>query len=305
MATRHKILFVITTTALSFIFLISFAYAGFWNGQVNPTPRDTEQVKTEKRKIGGSEMDFSYYTSSLSPDQVKEFYQNLLSREGWVEREVAKELDKIPGVEEKNKAGLVDILNHNLMFEKNGELIIINFVPSGSVEDNKTRFTISRGGVDFQASGSTPLQESNFLPELMTKPKKQVAPVYPGSTLISLNEKGNIFKAVYMSRDDTEQIISFFKENMTQQGWDLVDEKPMKLVDTGGVDKEAFKKSCPACAAKGALGDNSIEIYFGELDFTNNKQDSCRIGFSKTTSKQDISGGVLGFTSIMVDYVEK
>ena len=300
---KCKILFVITVTALSGIFIAGFAYAGFWDGQANPTPRDTEQVRSEKRKISGSEMNFSYYTSSLDAEQVRDFYRNTFTREGWVEKEVAKDLEKVQGVDEKNRPGLVETLKNNLMFEKDGELIIVNFVPSGSQEDTKTRFTISRGSFDF-AGLTDNLKEENFLPELATQPKNQVVPVYPGAKLISLNEKGKMLKAVYMSRDDYQQINSFYKDTLQQQGWNLADEKPMKVVDTGGVDNAALKKSCPACAAKG-MQDNSIEVYFGELSFTNDKQDSCRIGFSRTTSKQNVPAGVLDFTNIMVDYVEK
>lgn len=253
-----------------------------------PLPPQTEQVKQEVRKISGSEMEFTYYITSQSPQEIKKFYLNKLALLDWQENSPLKSLEQVPDV--KLDANLSKALEQTLMFTKEDVTLVITILPEGASSDNKTHFSISKGKIDFSLSPSV---DTIAPPELLAQPSKDVAPEYPGASLLSLSETANSLKATYFSSDGIEAIAAFYKDKMPAYGWVLAEEKPARKINA----------DCPSCAKEQIGANKPVDMLFGELAFSNKKQDSCRIGFSYVLPAEEQVKS-LSFTTILVDYEE-
>lgn len=273
--------------------------AAWWEEQNIPLPVNTEEVKTETRMMYGSQFNFTYYTSAQDIDSIKGFYRNRLPNLGWKEREIAKELGQVQGL--KMDASFNNVLGQNLTFEKGSDMLIVNFMPAGFSKDGKTRFSISKGKIDLS---KPPSPDTSFAPELLTKPKKDVAPIYPGASLTNLSEQASSLRATYFTKDDIEQVISFYKTMMPNYGWYLNSEKPIEKIDFGAAGEYDVSKYCPSCP-KGATDlAKSMETWLAELNFNNQKGDICNIVLSNVATAQGMPGS-LNMTTILVNYEEK
>lgn len=266
-----------------------------------PLPPNTEEVNKEARKIAGSEFEFIYYTNTEHQDAIKDFYRRQLPNYGWKEKEIAQDLQQVPGF--KMDASVAQILGQNLVFEKDGILLIINFMPEGFFSDTKTYFALGKAKEKIEpATGSE--NEKDMLPELLKKPRRDIAPVYPGSSLMNLSEQPHSQITSYITKDDIEQVASFYKEKMPGFGWFLVAERPLEEADYGDLSKYDISKYCPNCPKEAIVSPGSIETWVEELDFTNQRGDTCHLVLSQTknTAGGDFS---LDMTTILVDYEEK
>jgi hypothetical protein len=285
---------------LVIILAITFIFSSSLNisAETLPVPLNTEFVNTETRRIAGSEMEFIYYASTQTPERIRDFYQSKLTSTGWKEKELLKDLENVPNL--KIESSLADAFSQNLMFEKDGETLIITFLPEGVSQDNKTRFTIAQGKIDFKAPVS---EEKDFAPELLAKPKKDIAPAYPGASLISLAEDDNSLKATYFSQDTIERVDMFYKDRMPDYGWALTQENPIHKIETADVGKQEISKLCPSCAQSG-IEIKPVEMFYAEIDFSNEQGDTCRIGLSQVITAEELKE-VGNLTTIMVDYAKK
>jgi hypothetical protein len=254
-----------------------------------PVPAQTEQTKQEVRKIAGSEMEFTYYISSQGPQEIKKFYLNRLEELGWQESFPLKDLGQIQDF--KIDANLSKVFEQNLMFNKQGQTLIITFLPDEVSKDNKTHFSTSQGKIDFAAAPSI---DTASPPELVAKPSKDVVPEYPGAYLLSLSETDVSLKATYYSKDEIESIAGFYKSKMPDYGWFLSEEGPVHKLNA----------DCPSCAKEQAGVNKPLDMLFGELVFSNKNEDRCRIGFSYVLPAEEQIKS-FGFTTIMVDYEQK
>lgn len=247
----------------------------FWNKGLS-VPADTQEVKREERMIAGNKFDFVYYASKSNIEVIKNFYRFKLKSMGWSEQELLRELKAMPGVKIDNPE-VAQALERNLSFTKDEQQIIISFLPAQYSKDNLTRFTVCYGKI---SKNLKDLQASDSLPRLLAKPKKEVAPDFPGASLITLSEADKALKASYSVKSDIEPVVDFYRENMRRYGWFLVNEKPIEKRIAGGA---------------------SIELRFAELKFSNSAQDRCNIMLSNAGVPQ----GNLSITTILVDYEEK
>ncbi|TAM38404.1 hypothetical protein EPN54_04275 [bacterium] len=274
--------------------------AAWWEKKDIPLPAGAEEARQETRRIGGSELTFTYYaTSQENAGSIKSFYRLRLPDLGWKEKELIKDLQQMPNMQVNS--GLKNALEQNLMFEKGTDLLIINFMPEGAFNDGKTRFAIARGKMDLKA---LPSDEKKLMPELLTKPKREVSPVYPDAKLVNLSEEDNSSQASYYTKDDIESVSKFYKEKMPGFGWALAEEKPVKeTVNTA--NNLDMAKYCPNCPKDANLDTASIKTKITELDFSNNKGDSCGIVISSQSSAQ-AQGSLFGsMTIILVNYEGK
>jgi hypothetical protein len=280
--------------AITFIFLSSFNI----NAETLPVPLNTEFVNTQTRRIAGSEMEFIYYASTQTPERIRDFYRSKLTGRGWKEKELLKDLENVPNL--KLESSLADAFSQNLMFEKDTDILIITFLPEGVSQDNKTRFTIARGKIDFEAPVP---EEKDFVAELLAKPKKDIAPAYPGASLISLDEDANSLKATYFSQDTIETVDMFYKDRMPDYGWVLTQENPIHKIETADVGRQEISESCPSCAQSG-IEIKPVEMLYAEIDFSNEQGDTCRIGLSQVITGEELkeAGNI---TTIMLDYAKK
>lgn len=265
------------------------------NSQYIPVPAAAEEIKTESRKISGSEFEFKYYSSNQGASQIKAFYRNTLATLGWKESRALESLGEMPGSQ------TMSAFEHNLLFEKDGAIVIITFMPQGTYQDNKTRFTVAQGEADYKSPASL---DAFSPPELLTTPAKDVAPVYPGASLLSLSEPAGSSKAVYFSKDAIETVASFYKNKMPNYGWALMGETPPEKITSGDAANVSLAQACPTCAQVGIDLTKPMELFLGELDFANSRGDTCKIGLSYTLPAQE-ELKQLTFTTIVVDYNEK
>lgn len=299
MSFRHKFLGILSIIMIILAISLNPVNAAWWDKQGIPLPHDTEQVRQEARRISGSEFDFTYYTSSQEPGELKDFYRDTLANLGWQEKILSKDIEQIPGLQ--MQPALTSALEQNLIFEKEGATLIINFLPEGIIKDQKTHFTLAQGKMGPQ---STPPSGTILPPELLAKPKKEVAPVYPGAALISLSEPDNALTASYFTQEDINEVSAFYKAKMPDYGWSLVEEKAPERLEMPAVSKEDIVKVCPSCAEKAGISTKNIEAWVAQLSFVNSRKDTCNIILSQVMVPVE-SADKMKTTTILVNYAEK
>ena len=240
-----------------FIFLAfgsRLALAAWWDVGI-PVPGNTQELKKENKEVFDSKFEFTHYSSTLSPEIIRDFYSKKLASMGWKEVKMQEELRDSVG--DQAAKYMDEFFSYNLMFEKGNEELIVTIIP-GSTEGN-TRFSVSRGKVT---------EEAPPAPKKVLKPvtPQQVIPIYPGSTLDKLNQRRpGAFSARYYTVDDKDKVISFYKEKMVNLGWDLDEEKPF-----------AKEYECAACT-KQENAQKARSLSGVTLDFMNDNEDSCKI----------------------------
>ncbi len=277
---RNKKFYLAVFIMLNLLISLNSAHASWWDvsswNKGMPVPTDTQEVKREERIITGNKFDFVYYASKSDIEVIKNFYRVKLKNTGWSEQELLRELKGVPGIKIDNLE-MEQALERNLVFSKDEEQIIISFLPKQYSKDNLTKFTVCYGKISKNLSEA---QAADSLPRLVAKPKKEVAPDFPGASLVLLSEEAKTLKASYSVKSDIEPVVDFYRENMSRYGWVLVNEKPIEKRIAGGTP---------------------IELRFAELDFSNQAQDRCNIMVSNAGGP----GGNLSITTILVDYEEK
>jgi hypothetical protein len=280
-----------------------------------PLPSGAEEARQETRKIAGSEFIFTYYTSAQdTAAAIKNFYRSRLPNLGWKEKELLNDLEQIPNFQANPSLG--NALGQNLMFEKGEDTLIITFMPEGAFRDGKARFTLARGKLDIKKQ---PVGEESFAPELLAKPKKEVAPTYPGASLINLTEGANFLQAGYFTKDNIETVSAFYKANMPKYGWALKKEGPIQE-NVLPADKNEIAKYCPECAnsaeieakTSNALQADMLKVELknivnrqAELAFVKENKIVCNVVIAERNAI-GVSAEDLGkMTVIMVNYEEK
>jgi hypothetical protein len=187
------------------------------------------------------------------------------------------------------------------------EELIITFLPQEDSSDGKTRFSVTYGKNVFEGEG-LPDEEEDFMPRLLAKPKRDIAPVYPGAVLVTLSEDKNTSLISYATKDEPEPVLDFYRQKMADYGWELQEEIP-------GEEKEAVlpkteeavaAAACrgPGCPANPLAKVEALKMRFVDLEFTNAKGEACRVEVSNVRTAKDIPDPLV-MTSIMVHYEKK
>ncbi|MDD4953398.1 MAG: hypothetical protein PHG40_00640 [Candidatus Omnitrophica bacterium] len=301
MSLKNNILLLIFTG----VFLLSTANlsAAWWEQQGIPVPSGTTKVKEETRKVVGIDYEMIHYESDQSAERIKDFYRKELAGSGWTLLDPYANLAANSGEGmPKMESGYLDkAIGKNLMFENGEDILSFSFLPEGFARDEKTHFTVTKGKKPQAGSNISGNKIQLQVPELVAKPKKDVYPVYPGSSLVNLSENERTLNATYFTRDDIEDAVIFFKKEMSRYGWYLSDERPVSKASK--VDSAQAKASCPSCEQQ--LPGLSLEVWSAELIFTNDRQDTCRLTLAQAVPPADEQYASLGMTTITVDYAEK
>lgn len=255
-------------------------FAAWWQIQSIPLPSGSKEQKQEKRLIVGNEQEFTYYTTNLSPLEVRDFYITRAPASGWERIDILSQLERVsPG---KITDDMKRALDFNLIFEKDNKQLVVTIMPEGSIPGAETRFTTILGE---KPSNLKELPAESQVPVLLDKPKKQVFPVYPGASLTNLAEERDFLQARYLSQDQMETIAQFYKNQMPSYGWSLYQEKlPEKII---GQDASA------------------VDAWISELKFTRkNDKERCDVIISQAVSKIEEQDN-LSITNIMVNYVRE
>jgi hypothetical protein len=310
---KVKTAVLITAAALLLFAGIDLGYAAWWEFGALPVPGKTEKIKEEKRLVGGTEYTFIFYLSSLDTATLKDFYRTKLTAQGWQERNLLADLENLKAKALVRPDAFNKIMEQNLIFSKEDKKIVVNFLPEGvaMVQDKRTKFSVCVG------SGSIPKEgQKSSVPELLSKPKREVAPVYPDARLVNATEDERASRLAYFSKDNAEKIARFYKDKMPALGWSLVEERPIEEVNNNAA---APKKDCPSCAQKTPM---PMKIIIHKLTFMNAKRDTCNIVLTKIVlpenfaavakGVEDLAKGLgetmnelnakLDYTNIMVDY---
>lgn len=291
---KHKAqLFIITLITLALSLSTSCLASNL------PVPLNTEETKEEIRLLGDAEYTYTYYESDLEMKQIKDFYRRELPILGWREKKLVNELKQVSGL--KLEASVTNLLEQQFIFEKGEEILIINFIPALSSGKGKLKFILAQGKSAFNAE--TLKEGKNFVPVLVAKPNKDVFPVYPGASLVSLSEPAGAITASYFTPDDIEAVSEFYKARMSNYDWSLVDEKLPKKIDTS-LNKEDIAKYCPSCAAKTPVDISAIETWVAYLYFAKENQDICNVVLSQIIAGKGMPAQ-MNTTIIMVNYEER
>lgn len=277
---KHKIM--VTLTAVVFM-LTGAALAQ----EYLPVPSGAQESKKQVRKLAGSEYTLTYYKSSSSSEEIKSFYRANLPALGWKEKGFLDDLSQIEQL--KDNPFLGQVLEKTLVFEKDKEIIIINFLPALR-QSKEIQFTLSRGTMPEMPEGAQAEQQPFIVPELVAQPKKNVAPAYPGSSLMFLQEPQAGQRAVYATADEAQKVAGFFKEQMPGYGWALQEETPA----------EKLNQDCPTCPKTTGL---PIETWVTKLKFTKPGAE-CEVVLSQIKAGNVLPQGMAA-TTILVNYDEK
>lgn len=296
MSFRYKLLLV----AVMMTVVTDYALAAWGDTQAIPVPAYAEQVNKDAKMIAGVKFDFTYYTSTQDAATIKDFYRSRLPNLGWKEKTPLKDLVQIPDF--KLEPSLSNVFEQNLLFEKDGSTLIINFMPEGFSKDNKTRFTVSKGKLDINAGLGG---DTDFVPVLLAKPKKDVFPVYPGAALISLSEPPKAIRATYFTKDNIDAVAEFYKTQMPNYGWSLAEEKAPEKINISEGSRNDIAKLCPSCAQNALVSPEDIEAWMGQLSFSNQEGDSCDVVLSQVLPGKEMPDAFKINTTVLVNYAEK
>jgi hypothetical protein len=206
---RKKRIWIIVTTLILFFSVNETALCSLWGQAYLPVPAKTKAVREETRLIGAEEYLFTYFTSELTLSDLKVFYRSRLPASGWTESEPS------PGMEK--------VKQETLFFKKGDEEIAFNFTPS--VDGGKARFILCQ-----KAASSFKEGEKSAIPELLTRPKKEVVPVYPQAKLVSNMEREGSARLTYCSTDKIEAIAQYYRNKLPALGFSLVGEDPLQEI---------------------------------------------------------------------------
>ena len=295
MFSRYKVIWLPGFLLLVMSIFAQPLYAAWWERNTIPLPAGTEEVFQETRNISGTEFVLKYYASAQDAKGISDFFRLKLPALDWKEKELLKEMQQIPDLKIPDSLG--EIMSLNSIFEKEGEMLMVNFLPPGASQDGKTRFTIARGNTEVKKEPN----EDDFIPKLSGKPKIDIAPVYPEAVLIALSENPGFMRATYFIKDDIEKVSEFYKNKMLNYGWSFTEEKPLQKLDSGEIN---LSKLCPDCPKDQKLQQvvKPAEIVLSELDFSNKEGDLCIVALTDASLKEAIEGRLKKTTTVMVQY---
>lgn len=286
------LLFIIITLA----FCIQDLNAAWWDFQRFPVPVGARELKRSTRDVGGSKFDFTYYTSSQSRETIMEFYRGHLPQSGWKEQDLKKKLSDAAG--EDIGPSMENFLGHNLVFRKGKRMIVINFLPEGIAGEGVTRFTFSEGERDYAKNMD---MKDKSVPKLSRKPKIDIAPEYPGASVVTFLEKEKYLLAVYHTKDNVGKVSEFYKANMPRYGWSFDKEIAPEKVNPKDVVSRLNYSNDVNKNVMMPLPQHLEEVVFTELSFTNEKGDACKVGI--TENKFSYGSNITPqFTNIRVAY---
>jgi len=215
---KKLIIFILT------VFITTFAIAQETKNFEVPLPGNSSFIEAKDLIMSGRPIQVSLYQSSDDPEKIIDFYANYF--EG---QEFKKTVDK-----EDPKKGI-----HRLRFKKDDLVVSIAVRPSGG----NTELVIAKYT---QQPGEPEPEDAkpSVKDTLLALPKKDVAgfdlsqvPRPPDSIRMMSTKSGKIAILLYMTSLSVEESVSFYKETLDFEGWEIQNEQAAK----DGV--EAFEKN--------------------------------------------------------------
>ncbi|MCF7916258.1 MAG: hypothetical protein K9L61_00580 [Candidatus Omnitrophica bacterium] len=252
-----------------------------------PLPAYTDPLETNQamRNLGqGQGLTMKMFSTQLSIDEVREFYQRRFPALGWQKVSV-EGMFSPSAMSSMNQMNLPpqaqQMMKHNLIFSKDQQMMIIAFSPSFNPNQPVT-YSIAISKMPKGAQGGLFGSKEH---------KVDFMPVYPQAKQLNYSSKDSVTNTIYIASGNVEDVIEFYKNKMGEYGWNLSGEEPIAKRPTQSAD-------CPTCESLPPMA-SSLQIEGSQLMFTNEKQENCIIGISKVSGvKMPINVGDIYITAI-------
>ena len=187
-------------------------FAAFWESYDVPIPSGAQIMQSQDSQMGEVTRKNVVYKTSLSPEEVLEFFSGQMPAKGWsTDTSFAEVMKKLKMPEEQTQTSLAAIQNNTLSFTK-GDYSMFLVVMPGQPNSKFTVFTINYGKkIEMMGDQGQPAKKLDFMP------------VYP--------EAKQMFSTkdtyVYAAEANIDSVVSFYKKNMLDYGWQLAEETPV------------------------------------------------------------------------------
>ncbi len=220
---------------------VTIVFAQGQKEEVLPLPNNTREIKREGPIV--------YYRTTESSKEIRDFYIRRLPILGWEALHVSEQ---------------------NLIFEKDQEILSLVFLLADLAQDSHTQFVLARSkkeaSKNIEGKASAPPKDfSEVYPSLQIpqQPKEEVAPVYPGASLVGLSEEGQEIRMTYITNAPVEDVSSFYEKEMSDYGWNLTNQPELETL-----------------SQRSKVKDSHVGQWTTELNFLRQDQAHCRIFIS-------------------------
>lgn len=187
------------------LFLTLVPYAEAW--ETVSLPNQTVLIKEEEIIYNRQEKKIIYCRSSLSKKDIEAFYMRFLPGLGWKDNcpECKAQDSNAPLKFIKAESEIVIVINPSSLDKNKNEVII---VMSQIQEDNALSKEMGENGQDL------PGEDASGIPR------------YPQSKRVTsvIKEAGRKMLLSYRTLDSKEEVLNFYRKNMSEYGWDLIKE---------------------------------------------------------------------------------
>ncbi|MCM8792476.1 MAG: hypothetical protein NC826_05000 [Candidatus Omnitrophica bacterium] len=192
---------------LIIIFLLFIPEAfSFAQDSYIPIPAQTTKETEQEMMLNGIKHKIQAYQSSLSPDEILDFYKGFFIPNGWEIKEI--DPNEQAGYESESDYEVNEDFARiqATLFSKGKDIILLTFVKS---EGGKTNYMLnySYGRTEIFEDKDSPGKDLEFIPR------------YPGSIRYVSIETEGMTLLNYHSKDSKEQIEKFYQSKMPKFGW--------------------------------------------------------------------------------------
>ena len=273
----------LVTAFLIILFTQTGMHSAFpeWETDRTPVfPSAAEETRYNK-KMHNSEFKFVNYVSNSSPKEIKDYYRHSLLALGWEEKNLFAGL--LSESDLKSDRSLAILQESEIVFQKGQDTIAILLMPRVSA-GAQTRFSVGRGKRSPIKKFPSP---ESIQEELGIGFQQDIAPLYPGASLINSEGNKDSFKASYVCEADAAEVYQFYNEKMDQYGWGNVREQPLHKIEFNEfMNNISSTSECPECQVKGAAG-SSVEAKSGKLEFNDRRSNACTVTVSTIITKEE------------------
>jgi len=239
------------------------AFKGVKLAKAIPLPSSTKEVRKQKMQLIGSDFTTTIYASKLSFKQIADFYSKRLTKDGWqdlfLDKNIKKYIDSV-------------VLPNQLIFKKDSEMITITYLPTSTLA-GETRYSLGRGKVSFSESA----EEQKLTAETI---EASDIPVYPNAEPVSISFGSFGNKPLgYTTSDNAEEVLQFYRNKMPLHWWTLEEEASPTQQEINPQDLEKipqYGQLSPAIIEQ----IRSFSIKMGHLEFKKGKR-ACMIGVTE------------------------
>jgi len=267
-----KKIIVLIIAVLSFVFSPSAycreqkAFKGVKFTKAIPAPSLTKKVRTQKMQLMNNDFTTTIYSSKLSFKQVADFYSKRLTKNGWQNLFLDKNIKKHIGPA---------VFSNQMVFKKDDEVVTITYLPTSAVA-GETRFSLGRGKISFSESA-----EEQKSTAKATKASDVL--VYPNAELVSFSFDSSGNKPLgYTTSDSVEEVFQFYRDKMLFHGWVLEGEvfPTQQEINPQDLEKIPQYGQLPSAVIE-QIGNVSIKMGYSE--FKKGKR-ACMIGVVEMSS---------------------